>query len=373
MELAPRKIIIFLILLVVLFLVFQTILNISKTTNSGLDEIEEKTCQENPILLNNKYYNCNLDSSICNDREKEEWEKAISYLGEKAELGCDKLAKDDDKENDCSCLQNLIWKELNPKSSQSSSSSTYVGKLNTELNFNSKTELEKFKSCTAIKGKFNPDNIYGTPYWVTLIGETGKNNFNDRLSQVVTDTKGTKSYGNFGLNSKGEAVTFWNTYASNLGLKGIPGTIEADDSWKEVSESKPTELILAQIDWYNKNIIMVVRNSMKSKNFPEEIQNNPKIIAYLSDVTIQIGTSLMDSLLTNIIPENEESPDDYLLRLAVYQSSDKYLKKRFKTYLSEHPERIKGLKNRITEVRLPLSQKVTIVALSKDLTIKCET
>lgn len=203
-----------------------------------------------------------------------------------------------------------------------------------------------------------------SPYGVTAKGETGTNsNPLETVKQIAIDTGGTHSYGNMGLNSKYGAKSFWENEKDCLGLKGIPGTSEADSSWKEIASKEPEKLVLAEIDWYNNYAINPAINSMINNNLPESFIKNPKLITYFADVVIQEGSSSVNSLIKKIKPNENETPENYLNRVANYQASDDYLSKKFKTYLSEHPNAIDGLKNRILEKRLPESQTVEIAKL----------
>lgn len=212
---------------------------------------------------------------------------------------------------------------------------------------------------------FDINEYAESPYGVTIIGETGQIIPTKGVKQIQkSDTGGTHSYGNFGLNSKSgnPAHTFWNNYGNCLKLEGTPGTNQADKSWSEITNENTEGVIIAEIDWYNKYIINPTLDSMNKNNFPEKIMNNPMVIAYLSDVTIQMGPGLRNSLINKIQPIKDESPQEYLERLYEYQYSDEYLKSTFSTYLNEYPSHIKGLKNRI-QIRYDYSQKVNIAQM----------
>lgn len=219
---------------------------------------------------------------------------------------------------------------------------------------------EKFQSLST--KDFKIKDYDKTPYGMTAKGETGSsNNPLETVKQIVIDTGGTNSYGNFGLNSKGGAISFWKNEKDCLQLKGTPGDNNGKESWNNIAENYPEDLVIAEINWYNNYIINPVINTLIKNGFSENYYNNPSIIAYFSDVTIQEGSSSMKNLITKIQPDEGENQNDYLDRVAGYQSSDDYLKVKFKTYLSEHPEALNGLKSRILNKRLPLSKEIKIV------------
>jgi len=106
MELAWRKPILFIILLIVVVYVGYNSTNLFRSTTSNLNQINERSCDLNADLTKNNYYNCDINND-CTDDEKKKWDKAKEYLGN---LDCSNSNND----NSCSCIQNIIWNLKNP-------------------------------------------------------------------------------------------------------------------------------------------------------------------------------------------------------------------------------------------------------------------
>jgi hypothetical protein len=127
------------------------------------------------------------------------------------------------------------------------------------------------------------------PMAITTRLETGKTNPKDGVANISADSKGTKSYGNLGLNSGGSAQQFMREFGSPLGLKGEPGTAEFDRSWKAVAAADPEGMVEAEAQWYNKNILEKTQGDLESAGVPTDLAGDPRVVAYFADRKVQLG------------------------------------------------------------------------------------
>lgn len=130
-----------------------------------------------------------------------------------------------------------------------------------------------------------------SPEAITSRLETGKTDPLQGVKSIANDSKGSKSYGNLGLNSQegASAHQFAREYGATLGLKGTPGTAEFDRSWRAVAEADPQGLHQAELDWYNKNILAPTQSDLEGAGVPTELAGDPRVIAYFADRKIQQG------------------------------------------------------------------------------------
>lgn len=361
MELDRRKIVVFMLILGVILFVLPTIMENPFLVETGISDIKltqlKQNCEASDRMCDFK--NCDLEE--CTEKEIREWEGLSQYVEE-----CN--SKVEENEDD-GCDQDKLYQKISDGLEEIDISETI-----STTNFGNQINYEDIEvsDCEVIEGDFNPTNIVGTPYWITTKGETGSDSLIPKLGQVVIDTGGTHSYGNFGLNSRGDAPTFWREYGEEIGLTGTPGTETAKESWKITAEENPTALALAEVQWYNDHIIDPVISYLNSK-YPQEIANDPRLVGYVSDIRIQEGNTLYKGTINAVPYENGESVEKYLKKLAEYQASDEFLNKRYRTYLSEHPENREGLKARITQKRYPLSLQVNIIKLGENTRVECNT
>lgn len=129
----------------------------------------------------------------------------------------------------------------------------------------------------------------GTPEAISMRLETGKTDPLKGVANISGDSKGSHSYGNFGLNSLGSAQAFMRDYGRDLGLKGEPGTAEFDRSWKAVAEADPQGLHAAEMQWYNKEILAPTQMDLERAGLPTDLASDPRVIAYFADRKIQQG------------------------------------------------------------------------------------
>lgn len=128
--------------------------------------------------------------------------------------------------------------------------------------------------------------------------ETGKTDPLEGVANISKDAGGTKSYGNFGLNSQkgGSIFDFVKDYGNELGLKGRPGTNTFDQSWKQVAAEAPNVLYAAEIEWYNKNISPDIPEKLTNVGVPSDIASDPRVQAYFSDRVVQQGPASIDGM-----------------------------------------------------------------------------
>jgi hypothetical protein len=116
------------------------------------------------------------------------------------------------------------------------------------------------------------------------------------------DTDGSHSYGNLGVNSRhGPKESVWSTSAGKfflqnaaLGLRGVPGTREADASWEEVARAKPRELRAAETKWWDEHYFAPVSPKLKAAGVTDSIANDKAVQYYMADRNVQQGPHTMD-------------------------------------------------------------------------------
>lgn len=145
------------------------------------------------------------------------------------------------------------------------------------------------KQLSARQGRAFMPAKGGSPEAISMRLETGKTDPLKGVANISGDSKGSHSYGNFGLNSQGSAQAFMRDYGRDLGLKGEPGTAEFDRSWKAVAEADPKGLHAAEMQWYNKEILAPTQMDLERAGVPTDLANDPRVIAYFADRKIQQG------------------------------------------------------------------------------------
>jgi hypothetical protein len=119
--------------------------------------------------------------------------------------------------------------------------------------------------------------------------ETGTENTAKGLSNISKDAKGTRSYGNIGLNSGGSAQNFVSEHGDKFGFTAVPGTKEFDDQWKKAAADNPKELHAAELEWYDKNILSKVSTDLENVGVSKELASDPRVQAYFADRSVQYG------------------------------------------------------------------------------------
>lgn len=128
--------------------------------------------------------------------------------------------------------------------------------------------------------------------------ETGKTDPLQGVNNISSDSNGSKSYGNFGLNSQrgASAWQFAREYGAQLGLRGNPGSEEFDRSWKALAANDPQGLHQAEMAWYQKNILVPTSEELRNAGVSEQLASDPRVIAYFADRKIQQGSASIDGV-----------------------------------------------------------------------------
>ncbi len=121
--------------------------------------------------------------------------------------------------------------------------------------------------------------------------ETGQTNPLAAIANISRDTGGSKSYGNFGLNSlKGNSAwQFRNEYGGQLGITADPGTQAFDQQWLTAAQNNPQALRAAELDWYSKNVAQPTAANLEKIGLPADKAQDPRVQAYFSDRAVQQG------------------------------------------------------------------------------------
>ena len=177
--------------------------------------------------------------------------------------------------------------------------------------------------------------------------ETGKSAKDaiTKVGQIVpNDPKpGVSSYGVFGINSGGSIQSFIKDNPQ-FELSAKPASKEFDEQWSKISKERPQEMLEAQLKWFDKNITIPVKNDL-NKILPTQFAKDPKILTYMSDRRVQYGGVMESQALK--YASSAKSVEEFLSLMSQYDLAN--LKTAFRTYLSTHPNSIKGLQTRIRE------------------------
>jgi hypothetical protein len=165
------------------------------------------------------------------------------------------------------------------------------------------------------------------------------------VGQIVpNDPKpGVSSYGVFGINSGGSVQSFVKDNPQ-FELNSKPASKEFDEQWSKISKERPQEMLNAQLRWYEKNITNPLKKDL-TKIVPTEFANDPRVLTYMSDRRVQYGKTMESQALKQA--SSAKTVEEFLSLMSQYDLAN--LKDAFKTYLSNHPNAIKGLEKRIRE------------------------
>jgi hypothetical protein len=177
------------------------------------------------------------------------------------------------------------------------------------------------------------------------------------VGQIVrNDPKsGVSSYGVFGINSGGSVQSFIKDNPQ-FELNAKPASKEFDEQWTKISKEQPQKMLEAQLKWYDKNITVPLKNDL-NKIVPTQFANDPRVLTYISDRRIQYGKTMEKKALSHASPA--KTVEEFLSLISEYDLAN--LKDAFKTYLSNHPDNIKGLEKRIRE-----REKVSLKVVAND-------
>jgi hypothetical protein len=119
--------------------------------------------------------------------------------------------------------------------------------------------------------------------------ETGKTDPMEGVKNISKDAGGTKSYGNFGINSGGSAQQFQKKYGERFGLTAKPGTAAFDAQWKNAAGAAGSELHAAEMEWWNSTIGSKLTNNLVRVGVSEDMARDPRVQAYFADRSVQYG------------------------------------------------------------------------------------
>lgn len=147
----------------------------------------------------------------------------------------------------------------------------------------------------ALLGTESNDNV-ADPAKISIRLETGKDDPLKGVSQIAQDSGGSKSYGNFGLNSGGSAQQFVAKYGEQLGLTAEPGTAEFDKQWKNAAGTAPDKLHAAEMEWYQDNVVAGIKAKLANAGVPDDIATDSRVQAYFADRIVQQGPGSIDGM-----------------------------------------------------------------------------
>lgn len=128
-----------------------------------------------------------------------------------------------------------------------------------------------------------------SPASVSFKLETGSDDPLKGVKNISHDSRGTKSYGNFGINSGGSAQQFQAQYGEQFGLTARPGTKEFDAQWRNAAGAAPVELHAAEMEWWDATIGSKLTNTLIKVGVSSDVANDPRVKAYFADRMVQYG------------------------------------------------------------------------------------
>lgn len=168
-----------------------------------------------------------------------------------------------------------------------------------------------------------------------------------KMGQIVNNdpAPGEKSYGIFGMNTRGGIKSFVEQYGEQLGLKGLePGSKKFDETWMQIARTRSSEFFNAQLQWYERNIISVLEKDLLDF-LPPELAKDPKILIYMADRRLQYGYAMENDALAQTIGAG--TPEEFIRNMSVFDREN--IDKAFRKYLMNNPKNRQGLINRINE------------------------
>lgn len=129
---------------------------------------------------------------------------------------------------------------------------------------------------------------------ITTSAETRETDPLKGIANISPDSRGSRSYGNFGLNSGpqnsgGSIHAFVREHGERFGLTAKPGTRAFDEQWRNAAGASPVELREAELDWYEGNILPRIETDLTAAGVPVELAGDPRVKAYFADRMIQYG------------------------------------------------------------------------------------
>lgn len=164
----------------------------------------------------------------------------------------------------------------------------------------------------------------------SIAGETGatsEKSILEKNSQVVkNDPKpGVYSFGVFGINSgkdtpgkvqKGSSLYAFINDNPHLGLNTNMTLPELESAWKQLSQSKPTELLQAQNSWYEKYVMNPVLGDLMNFDIAEKIKTDAAAISFMADRRNQQGTVGLNGAMKSAKGSN--STEEFISKVAQF-------------------------------------------------------
>ena len=209
-------------------------------------------------------------------------------------------------------------------------------------------------------GKYVPTGGLSDAGVDKVLKMTGRLEASQKGSENVSnDTEGSKSYGRLGLNTRGrEGTRSIDTFLSQNPqfkdqLTARPGSPEFDQQWKNLARSNPEAIAQAERNWYRDNVISGTQNRMKAAGIPENVAQDPRVIAYFADREIQQGTGSTANdrtppRIAQAIKLSGNDPEKFLKEFSRIDSSREAMQADFPNALRTGVYNLPGHQNRIS-------------------------
>ncbi len=199
------------------------------------------------------------------------------------------------------------------------------------------------KMAALATGGSDTDPVQAAAMRLHKKGETGKDGM-AALFNISPDTKGSKSYGPFGLNSRSGSAAELAKEHPELSLTAPPGTPEFDAQWKRAASlNSGADMQKAHEDWHQKHIMSGLPEQMIKAGVDPSIANDPRVKTYMADRKVQMGGAGLNAALLS--GRFSSSPEEFIHRIS---AADKQrIPSNFASYLQGHPNDVRGLSNRI--------------------------
>jgi hypothetical protein len=197
------------------------------------------------------------------------------------------------------------------------------------------------------------------PAFISTSLETRETDPIKGIGSIASDTNGSTSYGNVGLNSQkgGSAWNFRDTRGEALGITADPGTPEFDDQWKAAAKDNAPALAAAENDWWQKNVASKVGDHL-NKAGAGQFASDPRVQTYFADREVQQGPSSTTLHNDRVKQAAKAAGGDPVKFLEAMSEADRgKVSGDFSSYLRDNPDNKGGLENRVDN-RLKLSLQV---------------